>query len=220
MTLPLWALRGAVVAGSLSLWFLTQRLLARRGPPREAGGPLEDVLHDATARWNAALHARPAAADRLLLGSSLVIDLLGIWILASAIFGPGFRPFLGLLLLFALRQVCQALCPLPPPRGMIWRDPGFPTLLVTYRTTDDLFFSGHTALAVYGAALLGTAFGPAGAAAGAGLVLFEVAVVIVLRAHYTMDVFAGIVTALLVHLAAGAWAPAVDRWLAALQAGL
>ena len=44
--------------------------------------------------------------------------------------------------------------------------------------------------------------------------LFEIGTVLVLRAHYTMDVFAGAVTALYVHTVAWKLAPTVDRWLA------
>jgi hypothetical protein len=40
--------------------------------------------------------------------------------------------------------------------------------------------------------------------------------VLVLRAHYTMDVFTGAVTALWVSSAAAALAPVIDRWLAGL----
>ena len=69
--------------------------------------------------------------------------LLGSWL-----FGGSVRPFLGLVLLMALRQLVQSLCPLPAP-GMIWHYPGFPSLLVTYRVANDFFFSGHTAIAVF-----------------------------------------------------------------------
>src|SRR5262249_38545464 len=139
------------------------------------------------------------AANRLLIVSSLVIDLLGLYLLGTSIFGPTMQPFLGLMVLFALRQIAQAFCPLPPPQGMIWRSPGFPSFLVTYGTANDLFFSGHTAIAVYGATVLGTALGPWGIALGFTIAIFEIAAVLVLRAHYTMDVFAGAVTALYVH---------------------
>ena len=44
--------------------------------------------------------------------------------------------------------------------------------------------------------------------------LFEITAVIVLRAHYTMDVFAGAMTALFVGLIAEKFAVPVDRWLA------
>ena len=98
---------------------------------------------------------------------------------------------------------------------MIWRKPGFPALLVTYGVSSDLFFSGHTAIAVYGAAYLGATLGPLGIALGLTIAAFEMAAVLVLRAHYTMDVFAGAVTALLVHRLAAEWSPTVDHWIAA-----
>ncbi len=127
--------------------------------------------------------------------------------LYSAIFGPSFEPFLGLFILFMLRQVSQGLCALPPPPGMIWRSPGFPSALVTYGTANDLFFSGHTAVAVYGGLELAHHFGGWGIAAGAAFALIEAATVLVLRAHYTMDVLCGAFAAL--------WVWTVAQWLAA-----
>ena len=50
-----------------------------------------------------------------------------------------------------LRQISQGMCSLPKPPGVLWMDPGFPTLLVTYKVSNDFFFSGHTALAVLSA---------------------------------------------------------------------
>jgi membrane-associated phospholipid phosphatase len=117
------------------------------------------------------------------------------------------------MILFGLRQICQALCALPPPEGMIWRSPGVPSLLVTYGVANDLFFSGHTALAVYGAIELGRWGGPVWAVAGALLAVFEAAVVLVLRAHYTMDVFTGVVTAFAAVAAADCLAPGCDAAL-------
>ena len=176
-------------------------------------GAICDGIHRGTARANHRLNASPRLARSLLISSSLVIDLLGLYMLGSAILGATFEPFLGLFMLFALRQIIQGFCPLPPPDGMIWRDTGFPTLLVTYGTSNDLFFSGHTAIAVYGAATLASALGPPGIAIGMLIVLFEIAAVLLLRAHYTMDVFAGAVTALYIHRLAIDFAPTIDHWI-------
>ena len=86
------------------------------------------------------LHARYAtniaAGNRLLILSSLVIDILGAYLLGSAIFGVSIRPYIGLVMVFALRQICQMLCPLPAPSGMVWRYPGVPAILVTYGRPD------------------------------------------------------------------------------------
>jgi hypothetical protein len=209
------AARVSVIAVGLGLWYWTQWLLARRKPATGAQdtGAIHDGIHQLTARINQRLLDYPRQADALLIASSLVIDLLGFYLLGSAIFGPSIEPFLGLLMLFALRQFCQVFCPLPIPAGMIWRKPGFPAILVTYGTSNDLFFSGHTAIAVYGAAVLASSLGPVGIALGTAIALFEIGTVLALRAHYTMDVFAGAVTALYVHRLAMEWAPAIDRWI-------
>lgn len=198
------------VAVMLGLWFWTQSLIAGRG---WAGNGIADKLHIWTDRWNTVLRNDPARAKRLLIYSSLGIDLLGVYMLASAVFGRSITPFVGLVLLFALRQLMQYLTALPPPEGMIWEHPGRPSLLVTYGVSNDLFFSGHTALAVYGAAQLVHSGWLILAAVGIAIAVFEVVTVIILRAHWTMDVYAGLVTALLVDIAAQRIGPWVDALL-------
>jgi len=211
--MTLWLIKCLVIAGGLGAWFWTQAWLAKRPL---LGGGLQDRVHDVTASPNRWLLDHPRHADALLIVTSALIDIVGIWLILSAIFGASFGPGLGLLMLFALRQVCQGLCALPPPQGMIWRSPGFPTALVTYGTSTDLFFSGHTALAVYGGLELAQQFGGWGVAAGAAFVAIEVATVLVLRAHYTLDVFAGALAALWVWGVAQSLAPPVDALLASL----
>lgn len=207
---PSIALRVALVVVGVALWHLSQSLLKHRP---DGSGVLGDGIHTLTAGIHRFLLARRRWANALLIVSTLGIDLLGCFVLIYSILGPSVQPFLGLLMLFFLRQVCQALCALPPPQGMIWRSPGVPSLLVTYGTANDLFFSGHTALAVYGSMELGRWGGPAWAAVGAFLAIFEMFAVLVLRAHYTLDVFAGAVTAFAVAVIAGWIAPTCDEWL-------
>jgi membrane-associated phospholipid phosphatase len=85
-------------------------------------------------------------------------------------------------------------------------------LLVTYGVSNDLFFSGHTALAVFGVVELGR-FRRSLVPWCVGLAIFEMVAVLALRAHWTMDVYAGAVSALLVALLAPTLARPVDRWL-------
>jgi hypothetical protein len=193
MHIPQWGYRGVLVAVALGAWFWTQALIGKRAFPE---GRIGDALLNFTAPLNRYLLNHPAWANRLLIVTSALIDLLGIFIVGLAIFGHSLRPFLGLIILFSLRQLCQGLCALPPPEGMIWRHPGFPSLLVTYGTASDLFFSGHTAIAVYGCLELAHACGPIGIAVGSTIALIEAGTVLILRAHYTMDVFTGAVAAL------------------------
>ncbi|MGE5385456.1 MAG: phosphatase PAP2-related protein [Betaproteobacteria bacterium] len=215
MEFPQWALRGVLIILALIAWFWTQGLIGKRAFPE---GRIGDAVLDFTAPLNRYLLDHPVWANRLLIVTSALIDLLGIFLVVLAVFGPSLRPFLGLIILFSLRQLCQGLCSLPPPEGMIWRHPGFPSLLVTYGTASDLFFSGHTAIAVYGCLELAHAGGTMGAIAGGIVAVVEICTVLILRAHYTMDVFTGAVTALWVWCVASYLAPKLDplllAWLA------
>jgi len=217
MTIAPWPVvgvrTGLVVAGIIA-WFATQKALGQRVPKVAYEVPLTDGVHVLTARIHHRYFTNVAAGNRLLIASSLVIDLLGAYLLSSAVFGESIRPYLGLVMVFALRQICQMLCPLPAPSGMVWRYPGVPAILVTYGTANDLFFSGHTAIAVYGAATLAGHWGPWGLALGLAIAFFEALTVLVLRAHYTMDVFTGIVCALWVYSLGAKLAPWVDGWIA------
>jgi len=205
----LW--RIALIAASLAVWFATQDLLARRSFPSDGIG---DELFLLTENLHQYLQTNPVLADRLLIASSLGIDLMGSFLLLRGIFGPTIRPFLGLFLIFSLRQICQGLIALPEPPGMIWHNPGFPSLLVTYGTATDLFFSAHTALAVFGATELARMRRRGLLTMGVVVAVLEATTVIVLRAHYTMDVFAGAVTALWVAEIVERLAPSVDGLLA------
>lgn len=199
-----------VIAGALVIWFWTQKLIARKAGQMEGIG---DAVHSWTARWHGYFVNHETAANRALAVSSFFIDVLGLSLIAMAVFGETFRPFLAILIVFGLRQISQLCCTLPPPPGMIWRDPGVPSLLVTYGVSNDLFFSGHTALAVLGAIEISHA-APWWLGMIAGLIaLGEVLIVLVLRAHYTMDVIAGAFAAWFASDVAARFAPWVDDLL-------
>ena len=207
---PAIGIRAAVVAGALVVWFWTQSLLARKPAPKEGVG---DLVHELTARWHQYFSTKPRAARAALITSSLFIDLVGLSLIGAALFGPTFAPFLAILIVFGLRQICQNLCTLSPPPGIIWRNPGFPALLVTYDVGNDFFFSGHTALAVLGA-IEAAHLGPPWLAAIAALIaLGEMLIVLVLRAHYTLDVIAGALAAFFAAEVSQKLAPVLDAWL-------
>ena len=208
--------RVVITALALVVWFWTQSLIGAKSLPASGLG---DGLHVFLAPLNESLHAHPQFADGLLIVSSGFIDLFAILLLGAWILGKSVRPFLGLVLVLGLRQVFQGLVALPPPPGMIWHYPGFPSLLVTYGVANDFFFSGHTAVAVLGAVELGRLGRPWQRLAGIAVALFEVTVVLALRAHYTMDVFTGLVAALYMAQVAEKLAPACDRALARILPG-
>src|SRR6266436_625727 len=201
-------LRLVVTAIVLGLWFWTQSVIGARIAPTNGIG---DAVHNWTAGLNAYFAQNMRAANALLIVSSALIDALGLFLIGRWLFGGSVRPFLGLFLLMALRQVMQAICALPPPPNMICHYPGFPSLLVTYHVANDFFFSGHTAIAVFGALELSRLRRNWLSAVAVLIVVFEIATVLILRAHYTMDVFTGIVAALWIAGLSERISPPLDR---------
>jgi hypothetical protein len=211
-------LRRLVMTGIvLALWFWTQSLIGARTAPASGIG---DALHNLTAGLNSYFAQNSQAANALLIVSSALIDALGLFLLGRWLFGGSVRPFLGLFLLMALRQLMQAICALPPPPNMIWHYPGFPSLLVTYNVANDFFFSGHTAIAVFGAIELSRLRRNWLSVLAVLIVIFEVTTVLILRAHYTMDVFAGIVAALWVARFSERVSPRIDRLISGRTQGI
>lgn len=204
--------RLGIIAAALVGWFWTQKLIAAKS----GGIGIVDAIHRLTAPLNRYFSGNGKAADRVLIVSSAFIDILGITLIVLSLFGPSFAPFLGLLIVFGLRQLSQYCCTLPPPPGMIWRHPGFPSALVTYGVSNDLFFSGHTALAVLAAIEISAVAPPWLGLAAALVAAGEALVVLILRAHYTMDVVAGAFAAWFAADLAGRLAPAVDAWISAV----
>jgi len=195
-----YMLRAGLVVLALVAWFWSQALIGSRSLK---DGAIGDGIHDLTAPLTRYLLNHPRAANATLIISSLFIDVFGIFLIGAGIFGPTLRPFVALLILFAFRQTCQALCALPAPKDLIWRYPGFPSLLVTYGVGNDFFISGHTAVAVLGTIEIAK-IGPLWLGIAAGVVAFlEASAVLVLRAHYTMDVLAAACAAGCAAVAAG-----------------
>ena len=205
------AVRLIMTALGIGVWFGTQALISKRALPSSGIG---DGLHLLTAPLNQYFLQHATAANGLLIVSSGLIDLLALFVLARWVFGASVRPFLGLLIILGLRQLMEALCALPMPPNMIWHYPGVPTLLVTYSVANDYYFSGHTSIAVFAATELARLGRRWLTTLGVVLAIFEVTTVLVLRAHYTMDVFTGTIVALYVAHLVERISPPIDRWLA------
>jgi hypothetical protein len=202
-------LRVVATLAALALWFWTQSLIGARAPSPQIG----DALQNLFGGLNSYFGQHPSAANALLIVSSGFIDALGLFLVAEWIFVGRVRPFLGLVLLLGLRQVIQTLCALPAPPHMIWRYPGFPSLFVTYHVGNDYFFSGHTAIAVFAAKELARFRRSWLTALAVVIVFFEIAAVLILRAHYTMDVFTGAMAGLWVAALCEAVSPRLERLL-------
>ena len=186
-----YGLRLGIIGFSLGAWFKTQAMLEARKNNRNE---ITDLLHTVSSPLNIYFQNNRKAADRLLTVSSFFIDIFALFIVLYSVLGASIRPFVSLLILFALRQIFQVICALPKPPGLIWRNPGFPSLLVTYEVENDFYFSGHTSIAMLATIELFMINPYLGIVAGA-ITLFEISTVIILRAHYTMDVFTAILAA-------------------------
>jgi hypothetical protein len=202
--------RVILTAVALVVWFYTQSLIGARPSPASGIG---DRLHALTAPLNRYFLAHGNAANALLIVSSGLIDLLAVFLLLRWLFGESVRPFLGLFLLMVTRQIVQGFCALPAPPNMIWHYPGFPSLLVTYSVAGDFFFSGHTAIAVFAVTEVARLKNHWLTALSIVVVMFEIVTVLVLRAHYTMDVFTGLIAALLVASVAGKLSVPIDQFV-------
>ena len=219
-------LRTVVVGLALAGWFWSQNLLATRlTNPEVAGGFfIGDRVHDLLTPLTDMIRADKRLSDGLLIVSSAAIDFFGVSFAIYSIFGPSVRPLVGILMCFVMRQAMQAVCILSAPPGVIWYDPGFPTLLVTYHSLNDYFFSGHTAIATLCAMELmrlgnnGERYASGSwllSALAAAFFTLEVFTVLVLRAHWTMDVFTGAVAGRYSSIIALWFAPKIDAAIAA-----
>src|ERR1044071_5855159 len=138
----LTGIRVLLIFIGVGLWYWTQNLISRKA---DLGVGVGDRLHDLTTPLNAWFTRNPRATNLTLIVTSALIDAIGIFLLGSAILGSSLRPFIALFILFGLRQICQSISTMPKPAGIIWRRPGFPSLLVTYDVSDVFFFLGDTA---------------------------------------------------------------------------
>jgi membrane-associated phospholipid phosphatase len=218
-TLKPYILRIVFVVAGLFLWFGTQSLIAEKQSFGTNQTEIAKALGEAdmsfklTGPIHSYLFENTASAKALLIISSLGVDLLGLFLLGSAIFGKTLCPFIALLVIFSLRQICQFTVALPIPENMIWFDPGFPSLFVTYGVSNDFFFSGHTAISVLGACELTRKKSRTWLLVAISLAFFEASAVILLRAHYFMDVFTALAVALLVNSWSTNLARPLDRYL-------
>jgi hypothetical protein len=187
------ALQAAAVAAAYGAWLLSQHVLEKS---RGVVTGFTDHSHQLLAGANAYLHAHPGLADVILAVSSLEVDLAAIGMVAFFFARRESRPLLALWLILIMRQLCQAAVSMPPPDGMIWRYPGFPTIVVTYSTSTDFFFSGHMALATLLATeLTAQRASRAKQAVAWGIAFAQAVVILSMRFHYLTDVVAGCLAA-------------------------
>lgn len=211
-----WLMRSlqiAAVGGAYAAWLVSQHLLESS---RGVVSGFTDHTHELLAGANTYLNAHPSLADAILAVSSLEVDLAAVSMVVFFFMRRQSRPLLALWAILVMRQLCQASVSIPPPDGMIWRYPGFPTLVVTYGTSTDFFFSGHMALATILAAELSAQNARWSRQATAwSIAALQAIVILSMRFHYVTDVVAGLLAAVAAVRIADAVGRRVDAQVAA-----
>ena len=126
----------------------------------------------------------------LICISSFYLDVCFVFMWIHAYIHSDFSYVTILFYGLSTRFVLQCIHRIPPPNGMIWVHPGISSLTVSYKTTHDMFFSGHVYSSLVYASLLEKYIGYF---AHIGP-LFQSVVMIMTRSHYFMDIYAAFMT--------------------------
>lgn len=85
----------------------------------------------------------------VIISSSLTIDAIFLFIMACfVIYARSPRVIYAAGIFYGMRGLCQAFFLFEYPKDLLFRDPGFFSLIVPYGTTADFYFSGHSGFLV------------------------------------------------------------------------
>lgn len=185
--------RLALLCLAYYLWYYSQILISSN---MKTNNIIIDQLHHSNIFFsiNSFLASNPEITKYNLILTSLLIDIGMIFCAIDYLKGNDFRTMILIFVGLFLRQICQYVNRLPIPPNMIWFDPGFPSILVTYSVENDFFFSGHTFIAFtiglkiiyyqnYFTKLYGLFF-----------MMYEILFIICINGHYFMDIYGAIIT--------------------------
>lgn len=89
----------------------------------------------------------PVWREALLISNALFIDLVSLYMLFYWCVNPMMSSMiLTSLFFYAIRGLAVGLVTFPLPHPYLFIEPPFPSLLVSYKVFNDMYFSGHTGL--------------------------------------------------------------------------
>ena len=153
-----------------------------------------DGLHWWTESANLYFQEHSTERDAIVIATSLIIDtLLFNFAYRYTLWGCTWRPFVFVMLFYGFRTFCQAIFLMRYPDGLTWSYPGFPSVVVPYVNSSDFFFSGHLGILTF--LLLENRESKDTLMTWVSVVsiAFEFWMMVVLRAHYTIDLISGVV---------------------------
>jgi hypothetical protein len=180
-----------IIAGYI-FWITTQRIL---GLDAISQNSVIDRMHNLVRPINNYLRSNPKFMKYNFILSSLLIDInVSYVVIKYLLLDDDTRTITLLFSGFILRQICQYINRLPIPNNLIWFNPGFPSLFVTYHVENDFFFSGHTLIAFVSGFDIISNGDIMSKIYGTCFILYEVAVISFTFSHYFMDIYAAITT--------------------------
>lgn len=183
-----------LISWGIILWFSSQSFLSTY----LTGTGNYDTLHYLLSSLNEYANNTPIFAEILLVSSGIMVDIAAITIICMFIIGIlPIRTIMAMFSIFAFRQICQILVALPAPNGMVWFTPRIPSLLVTYSTGSDFYFSGHTSICAF---MLFTLWSRVQLSKYIQTYLiiqliWQIICIMILRSHWTQDIITGILVA-------------------------
>ena len=175
-------------------WVITQKFLAS---DIKAENQIIDRIHECyiVKNINEYLQENINVTKFHLMLTTLLIDVNVMYVIGMGIYTNRLDSLYMIISGVILRQICQYITRLPIPSGILWFDPGFPTLLMVYEAQNDFFFSGHTLISlITGSNIFMNTSNIFIKLYAIIYVLYEIFFVIVTKSHYFMDVYAGITT--------------------------
>jgi hypothetical protein len=203
-----WYWLALIIAVGIFFGFVTQSLIGSRIPP-DCG--IGDQLQIWTAFINSYLQENAYLANALIITYAAIGDVVVLFLIIVSLWQGTSRPVLPLLFFLVLREVMQVLVSLPIAEGLIWRYPGFPSLFSHYNISTDFYFSAYVGINLLGNLELERFRITWLSALGLVFLAFEAFIDIVLRAHYTPDIYTSLIVAFFCYLVARPIVPIVDR---------
>lgn len=172
---------------------------------------IRDNLEILTSGINAYLRTHPVTADWVMILYSGFGDLAVLFLLAFAWINRSVESILPLFVFVFFRQILECLVSLPLPEGLIWHYPGFPSLFSNYSIYNDFYYSAYVGINILKTMYLWKFKIKWVNVAGILIIIYEAFADLILRSHYTADIFTSTVTAIAVFLYTRKLSLAIDR---------
>ncbi len=203
-----------IILVGLPIYRLSQDWIGSVVPPACGIG---DTLQNWTASINAFLQTHTQIGDYTLIVYSFAGDMIVLFLILRCIWKSSIRPILPLLVFLTLRQCLQIFVSFPLAPGLIWHYPGFPSLFSTYKVNSDFYFSAYVGVNILGYLELTHLKIRWLSIVGFAFIFIEAFIDIILRAHYTADIYTSVITAIFAYIFTQPFVPPIDRLLKKIE---